>query len=407
MGRDWVDHPSWEVVTEAEDWTGRDVTHLLLEADAEELRQTRNSQLVTFVGSMMVLDALKTAGATAHVFAGHSLGEYSALVAAGVMDRGHGVRLVAERGEAMQTAANTTDGTMAAVLGLDEDQVELACQITDGDVWVANYNAPGQVVIAGSPDAIEAAGLKAKDLGAKRVMPIKVGGAFHTPFMSPARDRLRKALADVDFGDATGPVYANVDARPHSDGSEWAGLLGAQLTSPVRWRQTLNALDASGATVYLEIGPGTVLTGLAKRTVKGCDAVGVTSPSQIEAILATISAAADADAGPEGEILTADERLIVSPATGVFQPVADVLAGARVNVGQLLGRVGSQEVRSNFTGHVQGFLAHAGERVTAAQPVAWVQTRIRHPRDLIGSIHVGHHDSDEPQSPDPQGDQDQ
>ena len=199
MGEAWIEHPSWELVSEASEASERDVEHLLLRADAEELRQTRNSQLATYVLSMVVLDAVERTGVEPAFFAGHSLGEYSALTAAGVLSFSDGVRLVTERGDAMQAAAEAATGTMAAVLGLDDDKVDLACRRTDGDVWVANYNAPGQVVIAGDPAAIDLAAEAAKELGAKRVMPIKVGGAFHTPFMSPARDRLRKALADVEL----------------------------------------------------------------------------------------------------------------------------------------------------------------------------------------------------------------
>ena len=267
MGEPWVDHPSWELVTEASDDSGRDDGQLLLKADAEELKQTRNSQLSTFVLSLVVLDAVERTGVEPAFHAGHSLGEYSALTAAGVLDFADGVRLVTERGNAMQAAADAQPGTMAAVLGLDDDLVALACSSTDGEVFVANYNASGQVVIAGTPEAIEVAAAKAKELGAKRVLPMKVGGAFHTPFMAPARDRLRKALQDVDLRSPSRPVFANVDARAHPEGSEWASLLGAQLTSPVRWRQILHALADAGATVFVEMGPGTVLSGRAIRTI--------------------------------------------------------------------------------------------------------------------------------------------
>src|SRR5690606_30093572 len=185
--------------------------------------------------------------------AGHSLGEYTALVAAGALSFEDGARLVAARGDAMHDAGSRRAGTMAAVLGLDDDKVEVACARVDGDVWVANFNAPGQVVIAGSPDAIEAASAAAKELGAKRVMGLPVGGAFHTPFMAPARDRLRKALDLAEFREPEVPVHANVDALPHPDGGAWAGLLSAQLCSPVRWRQTLHQLDDAGVTTLVEL----------------------------------------------------------------------------------------------------------------------------------------------------------
>lgn len=374
MGEAWHGHPSWELVLEASEVSGRDVERLLLRADAAELTETRNSQLATFVTSMVVLDAVERTGVEAAVYAGHSLGEYSALTAVGTLSFEDGVKLVAERGEAMQAAADARTGTMAAVLGLDDDKVDLACSRTDGDVWVANYNAPGQVVIAGDPDAIAAAGQQAKELGAKRVLPIKVGGAFHTPFMSPARDRLRKAIAEADIRDAGCPVIANVDAQPHREGRHWASLLGAQLTSPVRWRQTLHNLDEQGVNVLLELGPGTVLTGMAKRTLAGATTISVGTPEDVDRLLENLSRAPHGAAAHEGEFLYAVERLVVSPATGVFDPSADLSIGTRIAAGQLVGRVGSQEVRSPFSGSLEGMLAFAGERVTTSQPIAWLRT---------------------------------
>ncbi|MEM8925344.1 MAG: ACP S-malonyltransferase [Actinomycetota bacterium] len=374
MGEAWVDHPSWELVAEASEASGRDVEHLLLRADAEELRQTRNSQLATYVTSMIVLDAVERTGVEPAFHAGHSLGEYSALTAAGTLSFADGVRLVTERGEAMQAAADDQDGTMAAVLGLDDDKVDLACIRVDGDVWVANYNAPGQVVIAGDPAAIAEAGAAAKELGAKRVMPIKVGGAFHTPFMSPARERLRKALADVELRDPNRPVFANIDATAHTDGESWAGLLGAQLTSPVQWRQTLHALTEVGTNVFLELGPGTVLTGMAKRTAKGATPLGVSTPAEVDTLLESLSQTSESGAVIEGEQLYAVERLVVSPATGVFEPDSSLDDDTRIERGQVIGRVGQTEVRSAFAGSLQGLLALAGERVTTSQPLAWLRS---------------------------------
>lgn len=375
MGEAWQSHPSWELVDEASDAAGRDVARLLLEADADELTETRNSQLATFVMSMIVLDAVERTGVEPAFHAGHSLGEYSALTAAGTLSFDDGVRLVAERGNAMQAAADAKSGTMAAVLGLDDDKVEQACDRTDGDVWVANYNAPGQVVIAGDPDAIDAAGVNAKELGAKRVMGIRVGGAFHTPFMSQARDRLRKAVGDTDLRDPNRPVFANVDALPHPSGAEWGTLMGAQLTSPVRWRQTLHHIHEAGANVFLELGPGTVLTGMAKRTVKGCTTLGVNSPEGVDQLLEALSNASES--GPalvEGEYLYAVERLVVSPGSGVFEPQPGIESGVAIEAGQLVGHVGDIDVRSPFAGAVQGVLAVAGERVTTSQPIAWLRT---------------------------------
>lgn len=195
MGAAWQDHPSWELVEEASDIAGRNIAHLLCEADDETLRQTRNSQLATFLTSMIALDALTHVGIAPSAHAGHSLGEYSALAASGAVSFADATGLVTERGEAMQSAAEEQDGTMAAVLGLPDDEVEAACESVEGDVWVANYNAIGQVVIAGSPDLVVAAGAAAKARGAKRVMSLPVGGAFHTPYMSSAAERVEKPSA--------------------------------------------------------------------------------------------------------------------------------------------------------------------------------------------------------------------
>ena len=373
MGEAWVDHPSWELVAEASEASERDVEHLLLRADLDELTQTRNAQLATYVTSMIVLDAVERTGVEPAFHAGHSLGEYAALTASGVLSYADGVRLVTERGNAMQVAADEVAGTMAAVLGLDDEAVDLACRRTDGDVWVANYNAPGQVVIAGDPDAIAAAGAEAKEAGAKRVMPIKVGGAFHTPFMSPARERLRKALADVDLRDANRPVYANIDAEPHTEGEGWAGLLGAQLTSPVLWRRTLHALADAGATVFLELGPGTILTGMAKRTIKGATTISVGTPAEVDNLLDALSNASESGGVHEGEMLYAVERLVVSPSTGVFAPDPAIDREASIERGQVIGRVGETDVRSPFAGSLQGLLALTGERVTTSQPLAWLR----------------------------------
>lgn len=375
MGASWVDHPSWELVVEASDACGRDVAHLLLHAHAEELRATRNSQLTTFVLSMVVLDAVERTGLTPGVAAGHSLGEYSALAAAGAIAYDDGVQLVAERGEAMQVAGEEHEGTMAAVLGLDDDLVESACARVVDDAWVANYNAPGQVVIAGSPAGVAAAGAAATELGAKRSMPLAVSGAFHTPYMAPARDRLRKALDTTEFRAPSIPVVANVDALPHHGADEWSDLLAAQLCSPVRWRQSLYRLVDDGATMFVELGPGTVLTGMARRTAKGSRTAAVGTPADVDALLEAV--ADEGHGGPvalEGENLHVTERLVVSPAAGVFEPAASIEPGSTVDVGQVIGSVGSNEVISPFAGSLMGVLALTGERVMPRQPIAWLRT---------------------------------
>jgi [acyl-carrier-protein] S-malonyltransferase len=375
MGEPWREHPSWELVAEASEAAERDVEALLLAADADELKQTRNAQLSTFVLSMVVLDAVTRVGVDAAGHAGHSLGEYSALTASGALDYADTVRLVTERGEAMQVAAEDREGTMAAVLGLDDEQVEIACARVGGDVWVANYNAPGQVVIAGAPDAVQEAGRIAKEIGGKKLMALPVSGAFHTPFMGPARDRLRKAVDRTDIRDPQGHVVANVDARPHPDASEWQGLLNAQLCSPVRWRQTLHTLADLGFSTFVELGPGTVLTGMAKRTITNSRTLSVATPDDLDRMLEALAGPPAAAVGQiEGEHLFVTERIIVSPGAGVFSPLAGLEPGARLAAGEVVGTVGSLEVRSPFAGQLMGFLAVATERVTSSEPIAWLRT---------------------------------
>src|SRR6202451_2151000 len=255
MGEPWVDHPSWEVVAEASTAAGRDLEQLLLDAPMEELTHTANAQLATFVQSLVVLDAVERLGLAPAACAGHSLGEYTALVATGALSLADGTSLVIERGDAMQEAADARPGTMAALIGIADDDAESACQRAESDVWVANYNAPGQVVIAGTEEGIAAATVHAKELGARKVLPIPVSGAFHTPMMLPARTRLRQRLEAVTVHAPEVPVVANVDARVHTDAAEWPGLLSAQLCSPVRWRHSLEVLSGRGATLIVEARP--------------------------------------------------------------------------------------------------------------------------------------------------------
>ena len=378
MGEPWREHPSWELVGEASTVLGRDLEGLLLRTEAEELTRTDNAQLSTFLTSLVVLDAVERLGVEPAAAAGHSLGEYTALVASGALAFDDGLRLVAERGAAMRGAATDRTGTMAAVLGLDDDDVEVACARVDGDVWVANYNAPGQVVVAGEPEAVEEAAAVAKELGAKKVMPMAVSGAFHTPFMAAARERLRKAVDAAELRDCELPVYANVDARAHRGGDEWAGLLGAQLCSPVRWRQTLDHLGRDGATHLVELGPGNVLTAMAKRTLRGTPTHSVSTPDDLDALLTALATPSVAEAAEvivhEGEHLFATERMVVSPAAGVFTPSPEARDGLEMVPGTVLGTVGDLEVRSPFEGVLVGMLAVTGERVTASQPIAWLRT---------------------------------
>ena len=374
MGRPWQDHESWELVDEASEVAGRDIAALLCDAEADELKDTRNAQLTTFVSSLMVLDAVQRIGIDANFCAGHSLGEYTALTATGALGFDDGIRLVSARAAAMHDAGLEQPGTMAAVLGLDDDQVVVACNLADADVWVANYNAPGQVVIAGSPEGVDKASAQAKELGAKRVMSLQVSGAFHTPFMTSARGRLREAIAAAALRDADVPVVSNVDAKPHTVGAEWASLLSAQLSSPVRWRQSLVTLQGEGVTGFAELGPGGVLSGMAKRTTDG-RTISIATPDDLDKLLEWVDAGTTTlSVQLEGEHLFAVERLVVSPAAGIFTPVAGIGEGTAIDVGTVIGHIGDAEVRSSFAGQFQSFIAVDTERVTLRQPIAWLRT---------------------------------
>lgn len=252
------------------------LSKLCFEGPEEELRQTVNTQPAIFLHSMVVARLL--ASPVAHMAAGHSLGEYSALVFAGALTFEDGLRLVRLRGELMQKAGTENPGTMAAIVGLDPAAVNQLCleASSTGIVQAANFNSPGQIVISGSVAGVRTAMELAKKRGAKLVKELPVSGAFHSPLMSSARDGLQKALAKTTIRDAAVPVYANVTAKPVWRADEIRMLLAEQLTSPVRWEETVQNMIHDGASVFVEVGPGKVLQGLVKRinasvSVKGVD----------------------------------------------------------------------------------------------------------------------------------------
>src|SRR5581483_3056733 len=305
---------------------------------------------------------------------------------------------VVERGGAMQAAAEERPGTMAALLGIADGDAEAACQRAEDEVWVANYNAPGQVVIAGTDTGVASATERARELGARKVLPIPVSGAFHTQLMLPARSRLRTVLEEVEFHSPEVPVVANVDARVHTDPGEWPGLLSAQLCSPVRWRQSLETLGGRGVTVLAELGPGGVLSGLVRRSVPDVRGVTVAVPDALDKLMDTVAGADEWTASApahQGEHLYTSERVIVSPAPGVFEPRVELAAlettalaeataapgsgngadpGSVLAVGERVGTVGPNDVRTPFEGVLVRWLAVRGERVAEGQPVAWIRT---------------------------------
>lgn len=269
---------------QADAFLGFSLSRICFEGPEEELRQTRNTQPAIFLHSMVVLQQLQHV--TPDMVAGHSLGEYSALVAAGALSFEDGLSLVRLRGELMQQAGEQNKGTMAAVVGLAPEVIVEICReaASAGIVQPANFNSPGQVVISGSVEGVRKGMELAKGRGAKLVKELVVSGAFHSPLMESARDGLMKKLDQTTIREATIPVYANVTAEPVQSASDIRNLLYRQLTSPVRWEQTVTNMVRDGAIAFHEVGPGKVLQGLVKRTVSTVAANGFDKLSDLQTI---------------------------------------------------------------------------------------------------------------------------
>ena len=248
------------------------ITDLMFNGTDEDLKQTKVTQPAIFLHSVILAKSLTE---KPDMVAGHSLGEFSALVANGALSFEDGLRLVHARALAMQKACEANPSTMAAILGLSDETVENILKEIDEVVVPANYNCPGQIVISGSNKGIEIACEKLKAAGAKRALPLKVGGAFHSPLMEPAREELAKAIRETKFSTPICPVYQNVNAQPFSDPEAIKENLIAQLTASVRWTQTVQHMIADGATSFLEIGPGKVLQGLIKKVDPNAEAEGI------------------------------------------------------------------------------------------------------------------------------------
>ena len=267
MGKDlYENNPvAKEMFDKANEILGFNITDLMFNGTDEDLRQTKVTQPAIFLHSVILA---KTMGDDFNpdMVAGHSLGEFSALVAAGALSFEDGLRLVSARAQAMQKACEKTPSTMAAVLALPDARVEELCaSVTEGVVVPANYNCPGQIVISGSIEGVDAACAKMLEAGAKRALKLKVGGAFHSPLMDPAKVELEAAIKATEIHTPKCPVYQNVDALPHTDPAEIKKNLVAQLTASVRWTQSVKNMVADGATDFTECGPGAVLQGLIKK----------------------------------------------------------------------------------------------------------------------------------------------
>lgn len=266
MGKDLYDNvpEAKEMFEKANQILGFSITDIMFAGTAEELKQTKVTQPAIFLHSVILAKALGDQF-NPQMVAGHSLGEFSALVAAGALSFEDGLTLVSKRAMAMQKACEMNPSTMAAIIALPDNVVEEVCALIPGVVVPANYNCPGQLVISGSNEAIDAACAKLTEAGAKRALKLNVGGAFHSPLMEPARVELEAAIQAAPFKAPICPVYQNVDAKPHTDPAEIKTNLIAQLTAPVRWTQIVQNMIADGATSFTELGPGTVLQGLIKK----------------------------------------------------------------------------------------------------------------------------------------------
>ena len=269
MGKDLYENNAQarELFEKANEVLGFRITDLMFEGTEDDLKQTKVTQPAVFLHSVILALTLGDEFCPDMV-AGHSLGEFSALVAAGVLPFEQGLKLVETRAIAMQKACEAAPSTMAAIIGLPDEKVEEICAGIEGVCVPANYNSPGQVVISGTMEAVAAACEQFKAAGAKRALPLKVGGAFHSPLMEPARAELAQAIEQADFSAPRCPIYQNVDALPHTDPEEIKRNLVAQLTAPVRWSQIVARMAADGMTEAEELGPGKVLQGLIGRTCR-------------------------------------------------------------------------------------------------------------------------------------------
>ncbi|WP_424963727.1 ACP S-malonyltransferase [Ekhidna sp.] len=275
MGKELYDNHSSakDLIDQSNDILGFDIKSIMFSGTDEQLKQTKVTQPAIFIHS--VVAALTSEDFNPDMVAGHSLGEFSALVANGVLSFEDGLSLVSKRAMAMQKACEMQESTMAAVLGLEDEVVEKVCEETDGVVVAANYNCPGQLVISGEVAAVNAACEKLKEAGAKRALVLPVGGAFHSPLMEPAREELADAIQNTNFNDPKCPVYQNVDAKGYSSVDDIKKNLVLQLTSPVRWTQSVQNMIADGASSFTECGPGKVLQGLVKKVDRAMEVSGI------------------------------------------------------------------------------------------------------------------------------------
>lgn len=283
LGVAWTEHRAWSIVADAEAVADRPLAHLLLDADADELARTENAQLAMFVHGLVVWEAARPLlDGRPVAFAGHSLGQITALVAAGVLTIEGGVSLAVARAEATQHAADAHPGAMAAFLGLDVETVTTIAR--EVGCWMANHNAPGQAAVAGSPATVALAMEGARRAGAKKVVPLDVAGAFHTPLMVEAVQELRPTLEALDFSDSSVPVVANHDGLAHADGERWPERLERHLVDPVLWHDCSVTIGDLGADRAVELGASRLLGPMIRRSVPGIETAGIAQPDDLTSL---------------------------------------------------------------------------------------------------------------------------
>lgn len=277
------------IFDKANEILGRDLTRIMFEGPEDELKQTLNTQPALLITSIAAHEALRAKCIKPAIVAGHSLGEYSALYAAGVLDLETALKLVKLRAELMQQAGTVAPGAMAAIMGMDDNALRELCASTNGDVVVANYNAPGQTVISGKTEAVSALLEKCKAAGAKRALPLLVSGAFHSPLMAPAGATMCAAIDAAVFAEPQVPVVSNVDGKAHTSAAEIRDNLKKQMTSSVMWTDTIQSFSDAGVTTVVEVGPGKVLAGLVKRINKELGSANAGTAAEVEQVSASLA----------------------------------------------------------------------------------------------------------------------
>jgi [acyl-carrier-protein] S-malonyltransferase len=282
LGGEWRNDRAWSLVERAERVLDRALAPLLLDPEAP-LDRTEDAQLAVLLTSLMAWEKVRPLIGEPVAVAGHSLGQVTALIAAGVLPFDDGIRLAARRAGHTQRAADRREGRMVALLGATPEQADAVCAAAPDACWVANDNAPGQIVVAGTPDGVDAAVAAAKDAGIRRTTRLQVGGAFHTPLMEEARTAFAEDLASAALRPSATPVVSNGDGRAYTDGDGWRTRLADHLVRPVRWRQSVETLVTIGATELVEVGPGSTLAGLARRIVPDVDVRSTEDLSEVSA----------------------------------------------------------------------------------------------------------------------------